>query len=214
MATTKRKLAEQCMRILSGGYVTKDTEFDIRELMLAVEQSRDRLVKQEVMNTSFSNTSAFVDMSGVIGNFISVYDNVQIVQDAAKNLKYSTLPATPLALPDDKGVYHVSYMEDQRNSFIRMPNGSIGLFGNLPSSRLLGREGYWVEGDKIYFNENVNPNLNKVLVKLVVVAKDIPADVIFPMPAELEADVVRDVVQLYTVMRNALHDEQNDDISK
>lgn len=53
MPTTKRILAEQCMRILSGGYVTKDTEFDIREIMLAVEQARDRLVKQEVMSTSF-----------------------------------------------------------------------------------------------------------------------------------------------------------------
>ena len=49
---------------------------------------------------------------------------------------------------------------------------------------------------------------------LVVVSKDIPPDAPFPMPGELEADVVRDVVELYTVMRNAVHDEQNDDISK
>ena len=214
MATTKRILAEQCMRILSGGYVTKDTEFDIRELMLAVEQARDRLVKQEVMSTSFSNTSAFVDMSGVIGNFISVYDNVDILTDGQKNIKFSVLPAMPLALPDDKGVYYVGYQQDQRASFIRMPNGSMGLYANLPSSRLLGKEGFWVEHDTVYYNENVNPDLEKVLIKLVVVSKDIPPDAPFPMPGELEADVVRDVVELYTVMRNAVHDEQNDDISK
>ena len=202
------------MRILSGGYVTKDTEFDIREIMLAVEQSRDRLVKQEVMSTSFSNTSAYVDMSGVIGNFISVYNNVSIAEDTDKDLRYSVLPATPLALPDDKGIYQISYEKDQRNTFIRMPNGSVGLFGNLPSSRLLGREGFWVEYDRVYYNENVNPNLDKVLVKLVVVSKDIPPDALFPMPAELEGDVVRDVVQLYTMMRNALHDEENDDIDR
>tara|TARA_B100000963_G_C22516724_1_gene621020 strand:- start:279 stop:923 length:645 start_codon:yes stop_codon:yes gene_type:complete len=214
MPTTKRILAEQCMRILSGGYVTKDTEFDIREIMLAVEQSRDKLVKQEIMSTSFSNTSAYVDTSGVIGSFLSVYDNVAINFDANKDLRYIDLPAMPLALPDDKGVYHVSYQRDQRASFVRMPNGSIGLYGNMPSSRLLGKEGYWVEQDRVYFNENVNPDLGNVLLKLVVVAKDILPNAPFPMPGELESEVVRDVVQLYTVMRNALHDEENDDIDR
>lgn len=214
MPTTKRILAEQCMRILSGGYVTRDTEFDIREIMLAVEQARDRLVKQEVMSTSFSSTSAFVDTSGVLGNYISVYDNVDILEDNNKELRYSLLPAMPLALPDDKGVYHVSYQKDQRASFVRMPNGSLGLYANLPSSRLLGKEGFWVEHDKIYYNDNVGFGLEKILLKLVVVSKDIPPDSPFPMPAELESDVVRDVVELYTVMRNAVHDEQNDDISK
>ena len=102
MPTTKRILAEQCMRILSGGYVTKDTEFDIREIMLAVEQSRDKLVKQEIMSTSFSNTSAYVDTSGVIGSFLSVYDNVAINFDANKDLRFIDLPSLPLALPDDK----------------------------------------------------------------------------------------------------------------
>ena len=119
-----------------------------------------------------------------------------------------------MSLPRDMGILHVSYTKDQYNAFIRMPNGSVGLFGNLPSSRLLGREGFWVEYDRVYYNENVNPNLDKVLVKLVVVSKDIPPDALFPMPAELEGDVVRDVVQLYTMMRNALHDEENDDIDR
>ena len=42
MATTKHKLAEQILRILNSGDVAHDNQIDKRELVLALEQERDR----------------------------------------------------------------------------------------------------------------------------------------------------------------------------
>ena len=45
MATTKKQLAEQVIRILNSGDVTNDNSIDPRELLLAIEQERDSLVR-------------------------------------------------------------------------------------------------------------------------------------------------------------------------
>ena len=45
MATTKLKISEQILRLLNSGDVTNDNDIDIREIILAVEQERDRLVR-------------------------------------------------------------------------------------------------------------------------------------------------------------------------
>ena len=179
MATTKRKLAEQVMRIISGGSVKNDFQIDIREIMISIEQERDRLVKIELFNSMREGDP------GIIGNFISTFSNVEVKEDKDKKLFYSDLPACPISLPYDKGVYQISYMQDQSSTFVRIPNGAIGLYNNMPSKKLLGREGYWVESNydainnnqsvtRVYYNDNIKDCLSKVLIKLVAASKDIP----------------------------------------
>ena len=52
----------------------------------------------------------------------------------------------------------------------------------------------------------------KVLAKIVTVSEDIDPDDIFPITPEMQSMIIRNVVELYSVMRNAISDEQNDNI--
>tara|TARA_R100001079_G_scaffold111024_1_gene88982 strand:+ start:421 stop:1044 length:624 start_codon:yes stop_codon:yes gene_type:complete len=207
MATTKLQIAEQILRIINAGDVTADSKYDIREIILAVEQERDRLVRLRLFE------SLQMGEMIVAGDVISSFDNVLIKNDSVKDMLYSDLPGNPLSLPNDYGVWQVSYQKNQKSAFIRMPNGSIGLYNGLLSSNLGGREGYFVEGNRIYYNDNVsNCCGHKVLIKMVLNSGSIANDVLFPIPADIQSEVIKNVVQLFVQSKGLPHDEQNDNI--
>ena len=70
MATTKKQLAEQIIRILNSGDTTNDNSIDPRELLLAIEQERDRLVRIRLFE------SLQMGEMIVAGDVISSFDNV------------------------------------------------------------------------------------------------------------------------------------------
>jgi hypothetical protein len=207
MATTKLKISEQILRILNSGDITNDNDIDIREIILAVEQERDRVVRLRLFE------SLQIGEMVVAGDVISSFDNVLIRKDHDKDMLYSDLPGNPLSLPNDYGVWQVSYQKNQNNSFIRMPNGSMGLYNGLPSSSLGGRNGFFVEGNKIYYNDSVSDCCgHTVLIKMVLNSGSIANDVTFPIPADIQSEVIKNVVQLYSMQKQIPHDEQNDNI--
>jgi hypothetical protein len=155
------------------------------------------------------------------GSFISTY-SVSINNDEDKDLKYSSVPVTPISLPNDMGLFQVSYKQDQFNTFVRMSNGSFGLYNGLSSGGLLGRVGYFVEssseykcdsksGVRVYYN-NMEDCTKDVLIKVVATSEHIDEDEPFPIAPEMESIIIRSVVELYAIMRNATNDEQNDNI--
>ena len=107
MATTKEQLAEQILRLLNSGDVTHDNSVDGRELLLAIEQERDRLIRQRLMESMAQGEGT------IPGDIISAFDSIKIKKDHTKHLLYSQLPGRPLSLFDDKGIVHVSYTADQ-----------------------------------------------------------------------------------------------------
>tara|TARA_R110000787_G_scaffold284584_2_gene398489 strand:+ start:15961 stop:16587 length:627 start_codon:yes stop_codon:yes gene_type:complete len=207
METTKRQIAEQVLRLINSGDVTSDNDIDIREIILAVEQERDRLVRLRLFE------SLQMGEMIVAGDVISSFDNVLIKKDLVKDMLYSELPGNPLSLPNDYGVWQVSYQKNQKSSFIRMPNGSMGLYNGLPSSALGGRDGFFVEGNKIYYNDSVSDCCgNTILLKMVLNSGSISNDVSFPIPADVQSEVIKNVTQLFSIQKQFPHDEQNDNI--
>ena len=108
MAVTKKMLAEQVLRIIQGGSIRDDAEIDIREIMLSVEQERDRLIKQELFQ------SMQMGEYNINGSFISSY-KVPVKEEEDTGLFYSEVPVTPISLPNDMGLFQVSFMKDQIN---------------------------------------------------------------------------------------------------
>lgn len=207
MATTKIQIAEQILRLINSGDVTSDNDIDIREIILAVEQERDRLVRLRLFE------SLQMGEMIVAGDVVSSFDNVLIKKDLVKDMLYSDLPGNPLSLPNDYGVWQVSYQKNQKSSFIRMPNGSMGLYNGLPSSALGGRDGFFVEGNKIYYNDSVSDCCgNTILLKMVLNSGSISNNVSFPIPADVQSEVIKNVTQLFTIQKQFPHDEQNDNI--
>jgi len=207
MATTKKQLAEQIIRILNSGDVSTDNSIDPRELLLAIEQERDRLVRLRLFESMKMGNPT------IPGDVVSAFDSIKIKKDVVKNLLYSDLPGRVMSLPEDKGIAHVSYTKDQYNAFVRMPNGSLSLYNGLLSSMIGGRGGYWLEGDRLYYNDSVDDCCgNTVIVKMVMNSGDLDPNEPFPIPSDLESEVVKNVISLYSLMKQAPNDEQNDNI--
>jgi hypothetical protein len=216
MGVTKKMLAEQALRIIQGGSIRDDVEIDIREIMMNIEQERNRLIKQELFQ------SMQMGEYNINGNFISTYV-VSVNEDNNKRMKYSNIPVTPISLPNDMGLFQVSFEKDQLNTFVRMANGSLGLYNNLASSKLLNRIGFvesgltsscatGASGVRIYYNQNMSDCSNTVLVKVVATSESIQENEPFPIAPEMQSLIIRSVVELYSVMRNAVADEQNDNV--
>ena len=91
-----------------------------------------------------------------------------------------------MSLFNDMGITHVSYTTDQYNAFIKMPNGSLSLYNGLLSSDIGGRGGYWLEGDRIYYNKGVDDCCGNT--------------------------VILNVLQLYAPMKTVPNDELNDNL--
>ena len=207
MATTKKQLAEQILRILNSGDVSTDNSIDPRELLLAIEQERDRLVRLRLFESMKMGNPT------IPGDVVSAFDSIKIKKDTVKGLLYSDLPGRVMSLPEDKGIAHVSYTKDQYNAFVRMPNGSLSLYNGLLSSMIGGRGGYWLEGDRLYYNDGVDDCCgNTVIVKMVMNSGDLEPDAPFPIPSDLESEVIRNVIGLYASMKQIPNDEQNDNI--
>ena len=209
MATTKTQLSEQILRLLNSGDITHDNAIDGREILLAVEQERDRLIRQRLMESMQRGEGT------IPGDVISAFDSVKIKKDHVKKLLYSDLPGRPLSLFDDKGIVHVSYTADQSNAFVRIANGNLSLYKGLLSSDIGGRGGYWLEGDRIYYNEAIDDCCgNMVIIKMVMNAGDVDHSQPFTIPADMEAAVIRNVLQLYGMTKSAPNDEVNDNLEQ
>ena len=91
-----------------------------------IEQERDRLIKADLYQ------SISMGEYNINGSFISTHVS-SISFDEEKNMKYSDIPVTPISLPNDLGMFQVSFEKDQFNTFVRIPNGATGLYNNLNS---------------------------------------------------------------------------------
>jgi len=220
MAITKRKLAEQALRIIQGGAIRDDAEIDIREVMMNIEQERDKLVRQSIFESL--QIAGGYGATSINGSFVTSYV-LDVETDNIKDMKFSKIPVTPISLPNDMGVVQASFVQDQYKPFMRMSTGQLGLYHGMPSEAALGRIGYFVEnslefsqdssqGTKIFYNKGMKNCSKQVLVKVVTVSEDIDPDDIFPVTPEMQSMIIRNVVELYSIMRNATSDEQNDNI--
>jgi hypothetical protein len=118
-------LAEQVLNIINGGHKTADIQFTYNQMVIAVGQSRDFLLR------SLFWENKRLGEGDIDGAFIKDYDEVSIQLDSKKNMYYSDLPAQVMGLANDLGVYQILWQENQESSFVRIPNGTLSLMRGL-----------------------------------------------------------------------------------
>lgn len=203
--TSQYKLAEQALRILSGGTPTDDAEITIQELVLAVSQAFASVVK----NQYFAAKAIGEQM--INGNLIYAFEDIEVQKDAKKGLFFSILPSTTIDLPYDMGIHQISRMKDQARVFIPLQNGFSGLFEGLKSHKLAGRIGYYLENDRVYYeNMTVTNEVSTVLMKLVVPLSVLDVDDEVNVPDDIQSEIISGVVQLYSIEQENPHDEISD----
>lgn len=193
-STTKYRIAEQCLRLLNGGDYTVASKFHINEVKLAVEQSANRALKMEYLNTD-------VPFGQMIpsGAAIASYENIPVVK--YKNVSKSTLPAFPIKLPRNLGIHEVYDPRDVTALFIPMEPGQLSLLKSQPLiNDLLGQNAYTPYGMDIVYNRDLTiPNTN-VYVSMRLIVLDISQygdwDIL-PIPSDMEMLIINDVCKLF-----------------
>jgi hypothetical protein len=200
---TKKSLAEQVMRVVSGGHLKPDRTIDIREVMLYIDQLRDEAARVSVYN-NLREGRYEVDPS-----FLTEYENVAIALDTSTELYYSTLTARPLGLPHGLGLYSVSPQTNLVGTFKIIRNGSIGIYGEMPSFDTELNTWCWWIGDKLYY-KNLDPTLTDVYIQMVATSSSLTESDDFPMPPDIESLVIQNAVKMFGVMQQVPHDEIED----
>lgn len=200
---TRNLLTEQTMRILGSGRDPRNDRWMPQEIKLAINEQRNTLAKISFFE-ALKN-----DMSMLNEAWLSSYENQQITYNSGRNLWELTLPATPIGLHEGKGISTISWMKDQYNLFIPLKNGSQWMFGESGTMDLQGNQGYFQEGNKLYFPDYISNGVDTVLIKMVANSMDIADDEFFPCPPELFDTIVKNVVSLYANFNNKPVDLSN-----
>jgi len=201
--STKKQIAEQAMRIISGGHLKPDRTIDIREVMMALDQLRDARVRIDTLN------NVKMGEYSVDSDYMTFYESVSVSTDAVKSLKYVTLPAAHLSLPYGLGIYQITPIGDMEDAWKIISAGEVGLLEGSPALEHELNVYCWAVGDKIYF-KNIDPSIAEVTLLLVVTSSEIAEGATFPVPPDVEAELLQQLVQLFSVMQQVPHDELED----
>ena len=191
---TKRRIAEQILRIAQGGDPAGASNMKLPEVMLLVEQSLNELLKIERFKNIAEGDRYPVDL------MIATYDNVAVT--TYKDTSKCTLPAIPIALSRGRGVWQISKTDSPSEPFIPIQPGQWALIKN---QRILGELsgiiGYEVNGKEAIFTQNLpGQGIDEVMIKLLVVDfSQLSETDLLPIPADMELQVIKNVLELLGV---------------
>ena len=195
---TKEILGEKILRRINGGDPTTAVNVDVRDIYLEIEASRNSLI-QELLNSTSNDISS---------EFETTYENVPVLKDVNRNRFYSTLPSQLISLvikgnsSNSKGVRQISGMQDEYSVFIPTNSNDTGVFYGLEAGNMGGKVSFWVEGNKVFYENMPYYYENKtVLIKMISSIYSLPEDAFIPIPAGVEKKLEEMVYTSMMAMR-------------
>lgn len=194
MATTKYILSEQIQRIYSR-FIDKNNvsdAIDLREIKLLVNQSINKVLKLQVAE---SFKAGLVDVPKC--NLMEY--TCAVTSDSANNRAYITLPAIPITLPMDMGIWSIAAPTAAMTPYIPIPAQDVLVFQGTNVSALEQQIGYYVQGKLIYFTKDITLSANGSIstVKVNLLVSDFSAlndNDLLPISPEVETTIMEDVL--------------------
>lgn len=202
---TKKQIAEQALRKLSGGHLKPDRTLDIRELMLNLDQLRDELVRE---NTKANIKSGAVDVDP---DYLSFFESILVSTDAVKNLSYIELPVGVISLPLELGLFQIGPIDDMEDRYIITRAAAVGSLTGSQALINTGNTYCWPIGDRVYF-KNLPLGVTSVTVILVASSKDIGDNDDYPVAPDDERILLDNLVAAFGLPQQTPHDEAEDGI--
>lgn len=200
MATTKRKLAEQILRIKAGGDVPRDFFIKPEEVYLLIAQATNYLLKLEYYQRAKEGDK------GAPTHFIATFEDILVKEHATRGFDYIDLPADYVSLPHNKGVWHISPMGCEDEEVIIVENHAQFMDLNSVASLYENNLAAKIEGKKAIFLTDVSPG-TKMLVKLIIADPNtLGENETFPCPPEME-------LQIIEMVSNKLPNSEDSDVS-
>lgn len=177
--STLRQIAQQIIRLESGGDPSNDSQFSEGYIIKFARQAANKLVHAKVFEKLAGD-----DRSGL--KLVMASYEVDVQGD--NPTKYIDLPAVPMDFLFDAGLV-IAPVDDPTNHFI--PRHQPSVSSNLPCADPdPGQVSYWRKGLKAFFDDD-ELDLGKVLVDIAVVAPDdLSIDAMLPIYPEQESDLI------------------------
>lgn len=192
--TTLFRLAEEILKMLSGGKIPVATGVSINEIKIAIAQVCNQLLKVDYIQVNSRAGEAIPN-----GSVIGYYPN--IVVEKWKNKSRAKLPIKPIKLPRDMGVWSVFISDSPDVEFIPLQMGQWSLLQSQPLlNNLLGQIGRETYGDYVIFTKDITIPGQEVTVdmRLVVMDFSLYDDYsILPILPEMEWQIKQEVVKMY-----------------
>jgi hypothetical protein len=193
--TTKNILSEQIQRVYAR-FIDKENLSDVidtREINLIMNQSINKVLKLQVAD---SFKAGLVDVPKC--NLLEY--TCAVTADAGNNRSYITLPAIPLTLPMDMGIWSIAAATGAMTPYIPIPAQDVLVFQGANLSYLEGKIGYYLQGKRVYFTKNItltaNGTVTSVVVNLLVIDfSQIGDNDVLPISPEVESAIIDDVLQ-------------------
>lgn len=181
MATSLRKISEQVARLYarqSGRQTTKEMDkVEIRKLII---QALNRILK-----LSYKDEDRARDIPSCA---IATYTNQAVSSNKC------TLPAHPIRLPHDQGVWSVGPDDETSERYIPVKPEVWDLFRSMGEGGFEGIVGYYREGTTIFFTSSVS---TPVRIKLLVADPNtIDLDDVLPVDADQEEILIVETLKL------------------
>jgi hypothetical protein len=192
---TKKILAEQIQRLYAR-FLDKDNPSDVidtREILLLINQSINKVLKLQVAE---SFKAGMVDVPKC--NLIEY--TCAVTAETGNNRAYITLPAIPLTLPMDMGIWSIAAATGAMTPYIPIPAQDVLVFQGANLSYLEGKVGYYLQGKKVYFTKNITLTANGTVTSVVVnlLTMDFGQfgdNDMLPISPEVESAIIDDVLQ-------------------
>lgn len=195
---TLYSISEQVMSLIEGGDSPNAAKFEREEVKRFVIQVINGMLKTQHLTEEMAGGEAIPD-----GTILAEYDNVAV--EKYKNAARAELPAMPIKLPRNMGIYHVSRTTDIFNGFIPFGAGELQMIGEEPLlSDIMGQIGYEPRGKYIYFNKDITTNdvdyrITEVYMLLAVKDLTLYGDFdLLPINSSMELEVIQATYQLLT----------------
>lgn len=188
--TTLYKISEQIQRLYAKQFADKENlkpKLHPEEIRLVVNQVTNELLDMK------PKVGMRVGTTSIPSCMIATYPSIDVANNGG--VYTSVLPAHPLQLPFDIGVWHISSVSGG-TPLIPLPSAYSDLLHGLDEKLLENQVGFTVEGRTVTYTGDPS---GPVKIKLLVVDVGLlePNDP-YPIPPELESTLIERSLQLLT----------------
>jgi hypothetical protein len=198
--TTLNKLRAQCKRLLSGGTPPKDSKLNDDYIIEELRQVGYGLMKLEYYAGKNEGRN------GVTPLAIATYPGITVSNDTLRKRNYSLLPA--FAMNVAEGVQQVkpqTGIPGKDVAMIPIDPQEYELFKSLTVGAEIMRDQFTfeVDRDKVWYSKKSDKTLlesNITLVEMRILVHDpaqLSAEDPYPIPPEMEAEMVKGVLMLH-----------------
>lgn len=203
---TKLYYAQQLQDIL---YPTPsaDAKMDEQVALAAISQARDEVVRTSVLQ-------AKLETNIIPYNWLSSYvdEDAVAIKKNSYGKYYVDLPVGVIGLPNDTGVRQV-WLQGKEDELLKPVVGAFkGMFARQPALGLEGSMGYYLQGKKLYFIQDMEEGC-KVEMRLLAQSADLDEYDEFPVDDSLIPTILERAIQIYSIQKGIPQDLTNDNIS-